>query len=238
LASWRLGLACAGLALPAALALGWVGAWTPWTAGEITGVDVSHHQGPIDWSALAADDVRFAYIKATEGGDFVDPRFRANWEGSAAAGIRPGAYHFFTLCRPGVDQARNFIASVPVLADALPPALDLEHMGPCTTQPQLEDPASEIRAFLDATESHFGVRPILYTTAEFHDAYLRSFEGERFWIRSLFRRPTFREREWVLWQHHHRAWRDGVSGVVDLDVFRGDEAAFRAFTIAGALATR
>jgi len=221
------GLAIAGGSV--SLGLAFLGVWTPWLAGEIEGVDVSHHQGPIDWAALAADDVRFAYIKATEGGDFVDPRFVENWNAAAEAGLRRGAYHFFTLCRPGVDQARNFIATVPAASDALPPALDLEHMGPCTSLPRVPDPLVEVRGFLSEVESHFGVRPILYVTQEFHDAYLGSIEGERFWIRSLFRRPGFRRREWVLWQHHHRALRAGIEGVVDLNAFRGDEIQFRSF---------
>src|SRR3954453_12196349 len=69
-------------------------------AGEQFGVDVSNHQGEIDWRPVAADDMSFAYIKATEGGDFIDDRFRPNWDGAAAAGLDRGAYHFFTLCRP------------------------------------------------------------------------------------------------------------------------------------------
>jgi lysozyme len=53
--------------------------------------------------------------------------------------------------------------------------------------------------------------------------------GERFWIRSLFRWPQFRRREWVLWQHHNKAHRPGVQGPVDVNSFRGDDAAFDAF---------
>ena len=61
------------------------------------GIDVSHHQGPIDWTALPVQGVDFAYIKATEGGDHRDTRFAENWRASRAAGVRRGAYHFFTL---------------------------------------------------------------------------------------------------------------------------------------------
>src|SRR6476620_6575337 len=79
----------------------------------VIGIDVSNHQGDIDWSALAGSNVAFAYIKATEGGDFRDKRFQLNWEGAKKAGITRGAYHFFTQCRPGAEQAKNFIATVP-----------------------------------------------------------------------------------------------------------------------------
>jgi len=220
-------LLCAALiAATAAIVGGW---WTPWAGRYVQGVDVSWHQGAIDWRALAGDDVAFAYIKATEGGDHVDPRFARNWEDAGAAGVLRGAYHFFTLCRPGALQAENFIANVPRTDGALPPALDLEHKGPCREGPTMSNVVFEARVFLDRVEAHYGVRPILYTTREFHDAHLADVRGEQFWLRSLFRRPDFREHDWVIWQHHNRGHKRGVSGPVDLNAFRGDASALAAF---------
>ncbi len=203
--------------------------WTPWASRYVQGVDVSWHQGAIDWQALAADDVAFAYIKATEGGDHVDERFAFNWEHAGAAGLYRGAYHFFTQCRPGAQQAANFIAVVPRAAVALPHALDLEHMGPCRQGPAVADVVAEARVFLDRVEAHYGARPVIYTTREFHDAYLTGVTGERFWIRSIAREPQFRERDWVIWQHHNRGHKRGVSGPIDLNAFRGDAAALATF---------
>ena len=88
----------------------WVPNWRPALQdGERYGIDVSAHQDAIDWQRVAEDNIRFAYIKATEGGDFVDKRFDENWRGAGAAGLDRGAYHFFTLCTPGEAQARNFL---------------------------------------------------------------------------------------------------------------------------------
>ena len=209
---------------------GW---WTPLAARYVQGVDVSWHQGPIDWRSLAADDVAFAYIKATEGGDHVDERFAFNWREAAAAGLYRGAYHFFTLCQPGARQAANFIAIVPREAGALPAAVDLEHMGPCRQGPTMTDIVGEAHIFMDALEAHYGVRPIIYTTREFHDAYLRDVTGERFWIRSIGVPPRFRERDWIIWQHHNRGHKRGVSGPIDLNAFRGDLAALARFASDG-----
>jgi lysozyme len=78
----------------------------------IQGVDVSHHQGEIDWTQLQGPAVQFAYIKASEGATFRDAQFAANWQGAVTAGVTPGAYHFFTLCRSGAEQARNFFAAL------------------------------------------------------------------------------------------------------------------------------
>src|SRR5262245_31016447 len=97
---------------------------------DVIGVDISNHQGDVDWQALAASNVAFAYIKATEGGDFKDKRFQLNWDGTRKAGLVRGAYHFFTQCRSGAEQAKNFIAAVPREPGMLPPVIDAEHMGP------------------------------------------------------------------------------------------------------------
>ena len=70
----------------------------------LRGIDVSNHQGQIDWPRVAKDDVAFAIIKATEGGDFVDKSFARNIEAARAAGLTVGAYHFFTFCRARIRR--------------------------------------------------------------------------------------------------------------------------------------
>jgi len=92
---------------------------------------VSAYQGRIDWTRVAEDHIRFAYIKADEGVTLVDRDFARNWAGAASAGVRRGAYQFFSLCDPGITQAQSFLRTVPRDAGALPPAVDLELAGNC-----------------------------------------------------------------------------------------------------------
>jgi lysozyme len=197
---------------------------------DVIGVDVSNHQGDIDWPVLARTDIAFAYLKATEGGDFHDRRFRANWDGAKKAGLPRGAYHFFTLCRSGADQARNFIGLVPREPGALPPALDLEDMGACRTGSQVVNLVEEIVTALGMLEAHYGRRPLLYVTSEFDAAFLREhFTTETFWARSLVLPPQFRTDQWLIWQYHNCGRRAGVNGPVDLNAFRGSKRQFDAF---------
>lgn len=86
--------------------------------GEQYGIDVSHHQGQIDWRRVRQDGISFTYVKATEGGDWTDPRFEMNWRGAGEAGLRRGAYHFFTLCRAGEAQAKHFLGLCPTGAES------------------------------------------------------------------------------------------------------------------------
>ncbi len=202
----------------------------------VKGVDVSHYQGEIDWQALRAGGVRFAYIKATEGAHFRDPRFAENWRRSREAGVPRGAYHFFSLCKPGAEQAANFIAAIPAGDLNLPHALDAEQMEVCPDSQAIADPVAEIVAFLDAVEKRFGRRPLVYTTREFHDAYFLSdgrlkerLGNERLWLRSLHWAPRFGSRPWTLWQYHNRGRRPGIDGPVDLNAFNGSVAEFEKF---------
>jgi lysozyme len=187
----------------------------------LQGIDVSHHQGKIDWARLPAQGVDFAYIKATEGGDRRDPAFAANWAGARKAGVRRGAYHFFTLCRSGAEQAANFIASVPADADALTPAVDLEYLGNCARRMPPAEFRAELAAFMRLVERHYGKSVILYVTAEFDRAYQVSAGVDRpLWLRSLVLEPRFGARPWRLWQASNFRRLDGVEGRVDWNVAR------------------
>jgi lysozyme len=195
----------------------------------VRGVDLSHHQGRVDWDALKAAGVDFAFIKATEGGDFVDPRFAENWRQAGRVGIRRGAYHFFTLCCPARHQARNFMAMVPLTPGALPAALDLEFSGNCRRRPPKAELLAEIRLFLSLVEGHFGSKPVLYMSQAFHDAYLEgAFADYPAWLRSLYFEPDYGGRDWLFWQFHNLGRLPGVAGPIDLNVFRHDRQAFEA----------
>lgn len=186
----------------------------------LRGIDVSHHQGEIDWSAVQADDVAFAYVKASEGGDHVDTRFGENLEGALEAGLPVGAYHFFTLCRSGDEQAANFLATVPNGLPLLPPAIDLEYEGNCSARPPVEDVARELAEFLEPVEARFGVPAVLYITYGFYDDYASHLPERALWTRWIAWHPA--DEDWLIWQYHDRGRVAGIEGDVDLNVLQGD----------------
>lgn len=186
------------------------------------GIDISHHQGEIDWAKLPEQGVDFAFIKATEGGDFVDKKFSENWRAAGDAGIRRGAYHFFTLCRSGSAQADNFIATVPLDPAALPPVVDLEYLGNCSERPKMTDLTQELQNYLDKVEGHFGQPAVLYLTQEFDEAYGVTKNFDRaLWLRSLVLEPDFGARPWTIWQTSNFRRLDGIEGRVDWNVMQG-----------------
>ena len=202
----------------------------------IHGIDVSNHQGDIDWNAVRQSNVRFAYIKATEGGDHVDQRFAQNWAGAKAAGVKHGAYHFVYWCRPWREEMANFFRTVPVERDALPPVLDVEatpESKSCKRRLERHTVIPEIRAMLQAMEQHYGKRPVIYTTVDFFEAILHPSELEDYpiWVRSTKHSPQVRygKRNWHFWQYQSDGQVAGIKGNVDKNAFRGDQQQWLAF---------
>jgi len=196
----------------------------------LRGIDVSHHQGRIDRQRVAADDVAFAIIKATEGGDHVDKAFADNLREARAAGLAVGAYHFFTFCRPGGDQARNFISVVPRDRPMLPPVVDIEFGGNCPQRPPPEQLNAELAAFLGPVEAAFGKPAIVYLTDEAERTYAGHIVARPLWLRSLLLQPD--RDEWVYWQYDDKGRVDGINGDVDLNVLQGGPSVLAALSAA------
>ena len=201
----------------------------------IHGIDVSRWQNKIDWASVASSGKRFAFIKATEGGDHVDPRFMENWVGARQAGVARSAYHFMFWCRAPEQQAAWFRQVVPQDASALPPVLDVEWNGEsrtCSRKIDREKALHMIRVMLREMEEHTGKRPIIYTDITFHEDVL---EGElqdyAHWIRSTAAEPhvRYRNRTWTLWQYTTTGRVPGIAGAVDRNVFYGSEADWARF---------
>lgn len=215
-----------GVTIVALAVLGYWG-WYRWLPnhrpalqdGERYGVDVSNHQGEIDWVLVAADDMEFAYIKATEGGDFVDKSFERNWHGAGDVGLDRGAYHFFTFCRPGDEQAENFLRTIPDEPAELPPAIDLELAGNCAARPDKAWMEEEVGTFLDMVEAATGQTVVLYIGDDFEGHYRMREQLDRpIWHRRILIRPEFDD--WWIWQIHGYASIDGINGGADLNVMR------------------
>lgn len=198
----------------------------------VHGVDVSRWQGEIDWPKLRSQGANFAYIKATDGGDHLDPMFRKNWREADRAGLKRGAYHFFYWCRRASEQAEWFIRNVPKVEGALPPVLDVEWNGEsnCRRRPSRADVLEKMQVFMDRLEAHYGQRPIIYTAPDFYRDNLRgAFPDHPFWLRSVAAHPSkiYPGRQWVFWQYSGSGLSHGVEGRIDLNAFQGSESAWR-----------
>lgn len=203
---------------------------TPLLAGySVHGIDVSAYQGRIDWPEVARNRVRFAFIKASEGGTLRDPRFARNWREARSAGVLRGAYHYFLPNRDGQLQADLFARTVPLAPGDLPPVLDVEAAN-------FHDVAvlrHEVARWLRLIEAHYGVRPILYSNHNFYQRHLAGhFDDYPLWLAHYeVERPTLPRDKWIIWQHSDEAYVPGIRGVVDFNVFQGNFEALEALRI-------
>lgn len=196
----------------------------------IHGIDVSRYQHMIAWEEVKKMEVwnirmGFAFIKATEGIGNMDPQFRRNWKKSKDNEIIRGAYHFFIPTKDGKMQAENFIGKVDLEPGDLPPVLDVEtRLG--------ASPAAlrrEVKRWLETVEEHYGVKPIIYTNADFYKQYLGvDFDQYPLWVAHYYetRQPRI-GRPWNFWQHNDSGQVNGITSKVDFNVFNGDSASFR-----------
>lgn len=196
----------------------------------VQGIDVSYWQGDVDWQKVSEAGIQFAYIKVTEGGDRVDPKFRDNWRGAKQAGIARGAYHLMYWCRRAGEQASWFKSKMPKDDDTLPPVLDVEWNSYSKTCPHhiaRDDAIAKIKIMLEAMEAHTGKQPIIYTDPKFHrDVLEGEFSNYRFWLRSVAAKPkeVYETRDWSFWQFTTTGRVSGVAGPVDRNTFKGTSA--------------
>lgn len=204
----------------------------------VHGLDAARYQGVINWHEARDAGIRFGYLKATEGGDVLDPAFVQNAAGARAAGVPVGAYHFYYFCRPAHEQAAWFIANVPKRRGDLPPILDMEwnHLSPtCRIRPPAAEVRASIREFSRIVERHYGTAPVIYTTPDFYARNdLGSLRGTEFWLRSVTAHPSERypDERWSFWQYTGTGLVPGVRGPVDLNAFAGNEANWRSWLAA------
>ena len=202
----------------------------------IHGVDVSKYQGLINWDSVRRSGVKFAWIKATEGANYVDPMFSTNWIAAKAAGLPRGAYHFVYWCRPWQEEIAWFEANVPADPDALPPVLDAEATPDSRTCRRVLEPqqtVTEMQAMLDELERHYNKRPVVYTTVDFYQSILRPAALAQYpiWVRSTKYHPAVKygRRKWHFWQYQSDGYVPGISAKVDRNAFFGDANQWRAF---------
>jgi len=127
----------------------------------VFGVDVSYWEPRVDWRALRAQGVRFAFVRATSGIGYVDPNFAGHWAGAREAGILRGAYHYMIALQDPTKQANLFIKTVGTDKGELPPIVDFEDKYNETAgNKRVVDTG---KAILDQLEAAFGRKPMVYS---------------------------------------------------------------------------
>ncbi|MFC7548930.1 GH25 family lysozyme [Plantactinospora sp. GCM10030261] len=210
---------------------------TPAQAATTPGVDVSHYQGSINWTSVRNAGIQFAYIKATEGTTYKDPRFGTNYVGAYNAGVIRGAYHFALPDRSSGATQANFLASNGGAWSAdsrtLPAALDIEFNPYGATCYGLSQASmrSWISDFLNTYRSRTGRYAVIYTTTSWWTSCTGNWSGpwanHPLWIARWASSPGTLPAGapfWSFWQYTATGRVSGISGDVDRNYFNGDRS--------------
>lgn len=196
----------------------------------VRGVDLSAHNGVVDFDSLAAAGIDFVYLKASEGISFRDQAFVRNYEAAHRAGLTVGAYHFFRFDCDGELQSDNFLRAVAGMRLDLPLAVDVEEWlnAPGETTAIIRE---RLRILVALLRVH-GYKVMIYTNKQGHARFVRdgfrSQECPEVWICS-FTTPPLGHEPWRLWQHSHIGRLPGVRGPVDMNTFNGSRQAWEAW---------
>lgn len=193
------------------------------TRSEVIGIDVSRHQGTIDWTTVkkSLPDLAFVYVKCTEGATYVDPMFRTNTAGAHDQGFKVGAYHYFRMTSSAHDQFRNFKGQIDKSVLDLILMVDVEAND---GKPRHEFQDS-LRVFLDLLEKEYGNKPMLYgTNRSYNELCAPEFNGYPMYIgrygndAPVVKGPF----HYTIWQYSEEGSIPGIPKPVDICRFHPD----------------
>lgn len=193
---------------------------------NLYGLDISHHQGDIDWEKFANENpkehpISFVYMKACEGSDHKDTRFDKNWESARKHGFTRGAYHYFSPYSTGLEQASMFTKTVKLEKGDLPPMIDVEEKPENKTLFM-----QELKIFITKVEDHYGVKPIIYSGKKYKKRYLNDIFFDRYptWIAHYYVDSLEVDQNWTFWQCSDRGKLPGINRSVDINIFNGGQS--------------
>ncbi|CAM4158182.1 glycoside hydrolase family 25 protein [Flavobacterium sinopsychrotolerans] len=201
--------------------------------GKSIGIDVSEYQGKINWSYVDTLEkkypLHYVFIRATVGKDRKDYQFKRNWLGAKENEMIRGAYHYYRPNENSLEQAELFIKTVSLQKGDLPPVLDIEKLPKNQSIANLK---LGLKRWLQAVESHYGVKPIIYTGEHYYNDFLKEeFSDYLFWIANynLYREEI--AEDWLFWQFTEKASIPGIKGNVDVNIYNGDLQQLRFITV-------
>lgn len=200
---------------------------------HLFGFDVSHYQSAIEWKEIDSLYNKFAidyvFLRATMGVDGVDKTFDFNWKKAKSRLLVRGAYHYYRPDENSTLQAENFIKNTALEPGDFFPVLDIEELPKEQSKEKMRE---GLKNWLLIVEKHYGVKPIIYSGANFYEHHLKEhFPEYKIWIAkySLFNEKM--NDDWHFWQFTDKGTVNGVETKVDLNIFKGDRYDLKQFVI-------
>jgi GH25 family lysozyme M1 (1,4-beta-N-acetylmuramidase) len=199
------------------------------------GLDVSGYNPDTNWTSVKSTGLRYAFVKATEGGDLPNPYFASDWAAVKNVGMIRGAYHFFRPRTNALTQANYYLTTVGKLdPEDLPPMFDWETLDGISVQSGIHSAL----VWLDRVEVMTGKIPIIYIGPEFWNSLGNPEQFYRYPLFIANFEVTCPEipppwNGWTFWQAGISSVKGVQSGLVDQDLFNGTDSQLIQFSSTG-----
>lgn len=189
------------------------------TCNHIHGIDISHYQGQVFWEVIGENSkMAYVYIKASEGGDRIDPRYERNIQLAHQYGLKVGSYHFFRPKTNLAKQLENFMTQCRPGDQDLIPMIDVETKSGLST-PEFRD---SLTKFITLVEEAYKQKPLIYTFTNFYNAHMQgAIDGYPLMIAQYNAvEPELKDgRDITMWQYTGKGRINGINGFVDKSRF-------------------
>lgn len=185
------------------------------------GIDVSHHQGDINWKKVSSTNgLKYVYIKASEGSTYIDPKYKKNIKKAKEAGLLVGAYHFYSEKSSIEKQFNHFKSLYPKRSGNLLPMLDVEPRGKVSRK-RMRSIRNDVMTFQRLCKEYYGQEAVLY---------IEPMLTENGWLGQLIQDDTklcighpytkapmlANKRKYTIWQFTYSGRVSGITGGVDM----------------------
>ena len=193
------------------------------------GIDVSEHQGAIDWAAVAADGIEFAFLRlgyrgATAGALNLDAQFAANLAGALGCGIPTGVYFFSQAVNEAeaAEEAAFALSALGATALSYPLVFDHEPVygidNPRANTIEHEVLTACARTFCDAVAAA-GYAPMIYGNKRDIARYDREvLTGIPLWFAEYDEPAPTEQFDFSIWQYANSGSVAGISTAVDMNI--------------------
>lgn len=192
------------------------------TCEHVHGLDMSHYQGEVFWETVGENTkMSYVYLKATEGGDRIDPKYERNIDLAHRYGLKVGSYHFFRPMSDLQQQLDNFTTQCLPGEQDLIPMLDVETVGKLSTEAFCDS----LFKFLDMLEATYHQKPLIYTFRNFYNKHLLGKLDDYHLMVAMYadEPPVLADnRDYIIWQYTSKGRIRGVGGLVDKSYIMGD----------------
>lgn len=191
------------------------------TCKHVHGIDISHYQKNVFWETIGNNsNIAYVYLKATEGSTHIDSKYKNNIDLAHRHGLKVGSYHFYRPKTPQQAQLENFLAQCRPEDQDLLPMIDIETKGGLSTEAFRDS----LMKFLKLVELAYKQKPLLYTYANFYDAYLvGQVDNYQLMVAQYtLNEPILKDnRDFEMWQYTGKGHINGITGYVDKSRFMG-----------------